>query len=263
MPDGLNKITLVGYIVEDPDVRFTEDGNALTKFRLVVHRSYLVEKERRTTTERHQIVTTDRLAEEVGQKLRQGDKALVEGRLETRVDEGPEGRRYFTDVIAFNVLSLGSAGLPEDFFSLDREPDDGTESLNLPEGLNRAQLIGNLGKDPEMRYTANGSAVTTFNVAVGRRVLDAGEWQEKTEWTRVVAFSRLAERAGNYLAKGRKVYVEGRLTTRSWEAADGQRRFTTEVVADQLLFLDSRQGGGAPYPGSGGDIDLDDIPFEG
>jgi single-strand DNA-binding protein len=129
--------------------------------------------------------------------------------------------------------------------------------------VNRVQLIGNLGRDPEMRFTASGSAVSTFSVAVSRSYSDEGERKEETEWSRIVAFDRQGELAGQYLHKGSKVYVEGRLTTRSWETPEGQRRYTTEVVASRILFLDSRQGGGAPYPGSGGDIDLDDIPFEG
>ena len=127
--------------------------------------------------------------------------------------------------------------------------------------VNKVIIIGNLGRDPEMRYTANGSAVSTFSVAVSRSYSDEGERKEETEWSRVVAFSRLGELVGQHLRKGRKVYVEGRLTTRSWDTPEGQKRFMTEVVADQVLFLDRAQG--STFPGSGGDIDLDDIPFEG
>ena len=100
--------------------------------------------------------------------------------------------------------------------------------------LNKAMIIGNLGRDPEMRYTPNGQAVTQFTVAVNRNYKDgAGEWVEETEWFRVVAWGPLAERAAEYLRKGRKVYVEGRLQTRQWEGQDGQKRYTTELIANR------------------------------
>jgi single-strand DNA-binding protein len=137
----------------------------------------------------------------------------------------------------------------------------------MADGLNKVMLIGNLGTDPEMRYTANGSAVTTFRLAVNRSFGggDGGERREETEWFSVVAWTRLAELLGQYLHKGQKVYVEGRLTTRSWDGPDGQKRYRTEVVANQVLFLDRPQGAGfgegAPTEQSG-DMELDDIPFE-
>lgn len=150
--------------------------------------------------------------------------------------------------------------------------------------LNKAMIIGNLGRDPEMRYTANGQAVTQFTVAVNRNYKDAsGEWKEETEWFRVVAWGPLAERTAEYLRKGRKVYVEGRLQTRNWEGQDGQKHYTTELIASTVTGLDSRpreegapefagarpsrSGGpgesGAPS-GSGDDFgssDLDELPF--
>jgi single-strand DNA-binding protein len=101
-------------------------------------------------------------------------------------------------------------------------------------------IIGNLGRDPEMRYTPNGQAVTQFTVAVNRRWQKDGEWQEETEWFRVVAWGPLAERTAEYLRKGRKVYVEGRIQTRQWEDRDGQKRYTTELVAQTVTALDAR-----------------------
>ena len=138
------------------------------------------------------------------------------------------------------------------------------DAQNLPEGYNRVQLIGNLGREPEMRYTANGSAVSSFSLAVNRSFSDEGERKEEDGVDPHRGVRPARRNSGQYLHKGSKIYVEGRLTTRSWEGPDGQRRYTTEVVVSRFLFLDSRQGGsGAPYSGSGGDIDLDDIPFEG
>ena len=150
--------------------------------------------------------------------------------------------------------------------------------------LNKCMIIGNLGRDPEMRYTPSGQAVTQFTVAVNRNYKDnQGEWQEETEWFRVVAWAALAERTAEYLRKGRKVYVEGRLQTRQWEGQDGQKRYTTELVANTVTALDPRprdesgefaapETARAPRPaaaraggeGSGSDAfadDLDDLPF--
>ena len=107
--------------------------------------------------------------------------------------------------------------------------------------LNKAMIIGNLGRDPEMRYTQNGQAVTQFTVAGNRNYKDAsGEWKEETEWFRVVAWAALAERTAEYLRKGRKVYVEGRLQTRTWEGQDGQKHYTTELIANTVTALDPR-----------------------
>jgi single-strand DNA-binding protein len=157
--------------------------------------------------------------------------------------------------------------------------------------LNKAMIIGNLGRDPEMRYTPNGQAVTQFTVAVNRNYRGAdGNWQEETEWFRVVAWGPLAERTAEHLRKGRKVYVEGRIQTRQWEDKDGQKRYTTELVASQVTALDRAQRdegdagpgdaptgarsevsparggrqGGSPGGASGGEEtyeDLDDLPF--
>jgi single-strand DNA-binding protein len=130
----------------------------------------------------------------------------------------------------------------------------------MPDGLNRVEIIGNLGSDPEMRYTANGTAVTTFRVAVGRTFSVDGERREETEWFRVVAWNKLAELVQAHLTKGRKVYVEGRQSTRSWDGPDGQKRYMTELVANQVIFLDRPPGAG--MPDMSGEMDPDDIPFE-
>ena len=109
-------------------------------------------------------------------------------------------------------------------------------------GLNKVMLIGNLGTDPEMRYTANGNAVTTFRMAVSRTYTGSdGERKEETEWFSVVAWNKLAETVSQYLQKGRSAFVEGRLQTRSWEGQDGQTRYRTEVVASTIQFLDRAQ----------------------
>lgn len=121
-------------------------------------------------------------------------------------------------------------------------------------GVNKAILIGNLGADPETRYTAGGTAVTNINVATSDTWRDktSGEMQERTEWHRVVFFARLAEIAGEYLRKGSKVYVEGRIQTRKWQNKDGIDQYTTEIVANEMQMLDAKGGGSAPFGGGSG-----------
>ncbi|MBA2254982.1 MAG: single-stranded DNA-binding protein [Chloroflexi bacterium] len=123
--------------------------------------------------------------------------------------------------------------------------------------LNKCMIIGNLGRDPEMRYTPNGQAVTQFTVATNRRWKGQNEeWQEETEWFRVVVWAQQAERAAERLRKGHKVYIEGRIQTRQWEDQSGQKRYTTELVANQVTSLERRERGEdgeyPPFPGSEG-----------
>ena len=130
----------------------------------------------------------------------------------------------------------------------------------MARGINKVILIGNLGADPETRYSAGGSAVTNIRLATNETWKDrqSGEQQERTEWHRVVFFSRLAEIAAEYLRKGSTVYVEGRLQTRKWQGQDGQDRFTTEIVANEMQMLGGR--GGDSMPQGGGDRGGDSAP---
>ena len=119
----------------------------------------------------------------------------------------------------------------------------------MARGINKVILIGNLGQDPETRYMPSGGAVTNITLATSESWKDkqTGEQKENTEWHRVVFFNRLAEIAAEYLRKGSKAYVEGRLQTRKWQGKDGQDRYTTEIVASEMQMLDSRGGGGGSY----------------
>ena len=117
----------------------------------------------------------------------------------------------------------------------------------MARGVNKVILIGNLGGDPEVRYTPSGAAVANVNLATNESWTDrSGERQERTEWHRLVFWSKLAEIAGQYLRKGSKVFVEGRLQTRSWDDQSGQKRYTTEVVVNDMQMLDGRGEGGGP-----------------
>jgi single-strand DNA-binding protein len=145
-------------------------------------------------------------------------------------------------------------------------------------GVNKAIIVGNVGRDPEVRYTQSGRAVASFSVATSERFQDKdGQNQERTEWHRVVAWGRLAEICGEYLRKGKQVYIEGRLQTRDWEDKDGHKRYTTEVIANVMQMLGRRgeDGGsmsdeGSSRGSSGGDplsqapaggASDDEIPF--
>jgi single-strand DNA-binding protein len=132
--------------------------------------------------------------------------------------------------------------------------------------LNKVMIIGNLGQDPEMRFTPAGNPVTTFRVAVNRVYKGTdGERKEETEWFSVVTWSALAENCNRFLTKGQKVYVEGRLQTRSWEGQDGQKRYRTEVIANSVIFLDRKAAAPAgeekPEEAESGEIEPGDIPF--
>ncbi|MBP8309103.1 MAG: single-stranded DNA-binding protein [Burkholderiaceae bacterium] len=122
--------------------------------------------------------------------------------------------------------------------------------------VNKVILVGNLGRDPETRYSPNGGAICNVSIATTRNWKDkaSGERKEETEWHRVVFYDRLAEIAGEYLKKGRPVYVEGRLKTRKWTDKEGAEKFTTEIIAEEMQLLGSREGGGGGG-GSGGDYE--------
>jgi single-strand DNA-binding protein len=137
--------------------------------------------------------------------------------------------------------------------------------------LNKVMIIGNVGRDPEMRYLQDGTPTTSFSVATNRRWNDrtTNEMREETEWFNVVAWRTLAETCNQFLTKGRKVYIEGRLQTRSWEGQDGVKHYRTEVIAQQMILLDRRPGTGGqpddfaqrPPTEAEGPVDPDDLPF--
>ena len=138
-------------------------------------------------------------------------------------------------------------------------------------GLNKVMIIGNVGRDPEMRYTADGMAMTNFSVATNwNSTSPDGERREETEWFSVVTWRKLAEQCSQFLQRGRRVYVEGRLRSRTWDAPDGQKRFRNEIIADRVLFLDRAQGaafGADDHEGEHAEhgaehVEPEDIPFE-
>jgi single-strand DNA-binding protein len=133
--------------------------------------------------------------------------------------------------------------------------------------LNKVLLIGNLGRDPEIRYTGSGTAVASFSLATSERFKNkGGEWEERTEWHNVTFWGRLAEIAGEYLTKGKTVYIEGKLQTRKWQDKEGKDRYTTEIIGEKMLMLSKKDTGreGDPAPDSfdqAPDSVGDEIPF--
>ncbi|MGH2366201.1 MAG: single-stranded DNA-binding protein [Chloroflexota bacterium] len=138
----------------------------------------------------------------------------------------------------------------------------------MARGLNKCMIIGNVGRDPEMRYTSTGSAVTSFSVAVSRtwNPREGGDQRDETEWFNIVAWSKLAETCNQYLTKGQRVFVEGRLQTRTWDGNDGVKHYRTELIANDMMMLTPRgeaaaAGGGRDEFDPGADTEPDDIPF--
>jgi len=137
----------------------------------------------------------------------------------------------------------------------------------MARSVNKVILVGNLGKDPELRYTSSGVAVATFSIATNESWKDVeGNLQERTQWHNIVAWRKLAEICGEYLKKGGKIYAEGRLQHRNYDDKNGVKRYVTEIVLDEMVMLDSRGGGSAPEPGPSSQEEqpadkADDLPF--
>jgi single-strand DNA-binding protein len=132
-------------------------------------------------------------------------------------------------------------------------------------GINKVILIGNLGADPEVRYTPSGVAVAQFNIATSEewKDKDSGEKRERTEWHRIVAWRRLGEICGEYLSKGQQVYVEGRIQTNTWEDKEGNKRYTTEIIANTVQFLGKRESSESARPRSTTPADYQGVPAQG
>lgn len=234
---ALNKTQLIGFVTEKPEVRETSNGAAVTDLNLEVKSFVSTDQGMKPMTTFMNVTLWRKLAEIAGQYVQKGSEVYVSGRLETDSWEDESGnKKYRTRMIADDMILLtpkdgGASPLPE--------------SLMIFGGINKAEVLGNTTKDAELKTTPNGSSVTTFSVATSRQWKDAGgETQEKTEFHNIVAWGELAEQVAKHVAKGRKVYVSGRVQTRSWEAPDGQKRYTTEIVAEEVKSLGHSYAGG-------------------
>jgi single-strand DNA-binding protein len=268
MPDGLNRVEIIGYLQDDPEMRYTANGNAMTTFRVAAPYNITLNDESRAITEWFRCVAWNKVAETAQAHLTKNQRVYVEGRQSTRSWDDQDGqKKYMTELIALQVIPLEKAGDLDAEASYDQE----TPFDNRAPGLNRVEIIGNVGRDPEMRYTATGRAVTNFSVAVNRTSNVEGERREETEWFRCSAWEKQAELISNYLRKGSKVYLEGRQSTRSWDGQDGQKHYSTDLVVNRVIFLDSARAAGFPDSGYGGgagvsyggsEIEPEEIPFE-
>jgi single-strand DNA-binding protein len=234
MARGINKVTVIGFVESGPEMRRTADGLAVTSIGVSTMRHWTTNAgEERQSTEWFHVLAWGALAESAHQCLRRGYRVFAQGHLQTRQWEDAQGQRQVrTEVVAERLIPIG----PSDTESaLEQEMEE------MPLCLNRMTVIGNLGRDPEMRYTPGGQAVTSFSIAATRKwTTAAGERLDATEWFNVISWGSLAEICSQYLAKGSRVYVEGELRTRGWEQPGGQVHFRTELVANEMIMLGPR-----------------------
>ena len=236
MARGMNKVMIIGFVEQAPTVRYTARGQGASAFGVSTHRGATTQSgETGDTSEWFSIAAWGELATFAHRNLSEGQRVFVEGCLQTRgwQDENNQSHSR-TEVVAGKLIPLDDRGT--------LAARDGT--VTARSGmlcLNQAMVIGNLGRDPEMRYTPDGQAVTSFSMAASHSWVTAeGDRRESTEWFNVVSWGSLAEICNQYLTKGRRVYVEGELRTRGWIQTDGQRRFRTELVAREMIMLGPR-----------------------
>jgi len=236
MGRGLNRATIIGFVERDPETRYTADGQSVTSFTISAIRKWTTNAgESRESTEWFNLIAWGNLSEVASERIKRNHRVYAEGHLQTRSWEGADGqRRYRTEVVATKLIPIGNRESISD-------QGLGEESEQTPLCLNRVMVIGNLGRDPEMRYTPGGQAVTSFSLAATRNwTATGGERRDATEWFNVVSWGSLAEICNQFLTKGRRVYVEGELRTRAWEQADGKKHFRTELVANEMIMLGPR-----------------------
>jgi single-strand DNA-binding protein len=236
MARGLNRVVIIGFVEQDPDLRYTPEGRPVTSFSVSTGRRWTTTTgETRESTEWFNLVAWGSLAEAASQRLRKDRRVYAEGQIQTRSWEDEDRQRHCrTEVVAEMLIPM------DDRTAVFQEAGDGN-SEETPACLNRVTVIGNLGRDPEMRYTTGGQAVTSFSLAATRPWTSAdGERQDTTEWFNVVSWGSLAEICNQYLSKGRRVYIEGELRTRGWEQSNGMKHFRTELVANEMILLGPR-----------------------
>jgi single-strand DNA-binding protein len=232
----MNKAMIIGFVEREPEVRRTLDGQPVASFGVSTNRRWTTNSgQARESTEWFHLVAWGKLAELAGRRLRRNQRIYAEGHIQTRVWEDADSQRHFlTEIVASRLIPVGEAAAGAGEVAPEEDED-------TPLCLNRVMVIGNLGRDPEMRYTPGGQAITSFNLAATRTWTSAnGERRDSTEWFSVVSWGSLAEICHQYLAKGRRVYVEGELRTRGWDQPDGQRHFRTELVASEMIMLGPR-----------------------
>jgi single-strand DNA-binding protein len=238
MARGMNKVMIIGFVEREPEMRRTADGQPVASFSVSTNRRWRTTSgETREATEWFNIVAWGDLAEVAGRLMQKDRRIYAEGHLQTRSWEDTDGQRQArTEVVAGKLIPM------DDRETITvRDLDAEAEIEETPLCLNRVMVIGNLGRNPEMRYTPEGQALTSFSLATTRTwTLANGGRRDSTEWFNVVSWGSLAEICNQYLLKGRRVYVEGELRTRGWQKPDGKKQFRTELVANEMIMLGPR-----------------------
>ena len=233
---SLNRVQLIGYQTQPISVRQTPGGTSVTDLNLVVPVSFRSESgEQLQSRSFHTVTVWGALADVVGQFVKPGAQIFIAGRLQTDSweDEQSHEKRSKTKIVAGELILLDpkSGQLPE------------PQGAKLITGAcNRADIVGNVTRDPEMRTTTSGQKVLTLSVASNERWKDrtSGEMKERSEFHNVVVWGALAEEVAAYVKKGNRVFVAGRVQTRSWETQAGAKRTTTEVIAEQFSLLGTK-----------------------
>lgn len=227
---ALNRAQIIGHLTQEPEVRQTPTGQTVGDLNVMIRQTFTnASGQSQEITSYVNVVVWRGLADISQRFLKKGSQIFVSGRIQTDAWEDQDGqKRYKTRVVADELILL-DARTPYPALPAHSE-------LNY--GLNQAEIIGNITRDPELRQTPNGQSVCSFGVATNFAWKDrSGQEQQKTEYHNVVIWGSLAQAFGEQIKKGRKVYIAGRLQTRSWDTPDGQKRWTTEIVADRALAL--------------------------
>jgi single-strand DNA-binding protein len=275
MAKSVNKVFLWGNVDKDPEIQSTPGGTMVANFTLATSDRFQdAQGNWQDRTEWHNLVAFKRLAEIARDYVKKGSKLYIEGKIQTRSwDDKETGvKKYRTEIIVIDLSLLftredGSGGGSSRTASADQRPLAGTDDYvtELPyvqqaeisdaaaqqaeitaKRSNRVFLLGNVGKDPEIRSTGGGTMVANFTLATSGRFQAAqGNWQDRTEWHNLVAFKRLAEIVRDYVKKGSKLYLDGKIQTRSWDDKEtGAKRYRTEIIVNDLSLLSAREEGG-------------------
>ncbi len=227
---ALNRAQIIGHLTQAPEIRQTPSGQTVGDLNVMTRQTFInTAGQPQASTSYHNVVVWRGLADIAGRYLKKGSQVYISGRIQTdEWEDQTKQKRYKTRVTADELIMLDpkmeNAALPA--------------GSKLAGGLNQAEVVGNVTRDPELRQTPNGDSVVNFGVATNFSWKDrSGQDQEKTEFHNIVAWGPLAQEISSTIKKGRKVYVAGRLQTRSWETPEGQKRYTTEIITDRCLAL--------------------------
>ena len=271
MASSLNRVMAIGNVGKEPELRYTPDGTATSRFSVAANRSWMApDGSWKEETEWFTVVVWRDLAEKVDAYIKKGQKVYVEGRLQTRKWTDPQGvEKRFTEVVANRIVVMWNARSSEDSAGAGVVLEEDDANGGIAESLNSFSVIGRVSDDP--KYVAETTPRTNFTLLVKHAWKSPdGEHKEATEYVHVVAWRRLAESIGNNLSKGQKVYVEGRLQSRKYTDRDGNEKRDTSLVANQVVYLAKPRGAGAapgeedsggPLPEGAEEPTNDEIPF--